>query len=294
MHVRVLRPTSVEEAVSQLQNDTSAVLIGGGTALINNMRSGRQSCGTWVSIDKLGLDQISCQKDGLHIGTAVTMTQIVQSPFLKQVPYNLLREAICNVASWQIRNVATLGGCIASGIPGTDPLCALFALDAEIEWYDAHGAHRMPLENLANREKQEMLMREGVLTQIILPQPAADEYLCRFRRAAVRKAFSWPLVNFAALFQISAGNVRYCRIAVGGMARGTMLLSRTMETMAGRRLANLCFEEIAAAYASEVHPVDSLQGSAAYKRLVCRNYLLEIFEALTDREADDDTEYDRQ
>lgn len=293
VHVKVLRPTSVQEAVSQLQNDPRAMLIGGGTALINEIRAGRRDCDAWVSTDALGLDRISCREDGLYIGAAVTMTQLVQSPLLEETPYSLLREAVCQAASWQIRNAATMGGCVASGIPGTDPLCALVALGAEVEWHDTCGVHRMAAEELAGG-KQKKLTRESVLTQIILPKPAAGAYRCWFRKAAVRKAFSWPLVNFAALISVSDGRIHCCRIAAGGMARSTMLLSGTMDTLAGRRLEDLRFAELAAAYDAEVHPSDSLQGSAAYKRLVCRNYLLEVFEALTGREAENETEHDGQ
>lgn len=280
----LFRPTDVSQAVALLQSNPGVALISGGTALLHNLRSGRQTCTAWVSTDALGLDQIEVGTDGLYIGAAVPMTQIAASPLLREAPYCLLTDALQQAASWQIRNVATLGGCIASHIPSADPVCALLALNAEVLWQDASGAHRAPLEALVGSCAC-ALSRESVLTQVFLPKSDNCKHLCVFRKATVRKAFSWPLVNLAAKLSLNAdGSVNNAVIAVGGMAKTTILLKNTAEALRGKCTAQLDAQEIAAICASEVSPSDSLQGSAEYKRVLCRNYLLELLEVLTGTE----------
>ena len=273
----IFRPTDPAQAVALLQADKTAALISGGTALMQELRAGRRTCSAWISTDALGLDRMEAREDGLYLGAAATMTQIEGSPLLWETPYTLLPEALRHTASWQIRNVATLGGCIGAGIPGADPVCALLALDAELLWQDAAGAHRAPLVQFYGNAP-EKLPRESVITHIFLPNRPAAQTI--FRKAAVRKAFSWPLVNFAAVVSRNAdGSLGSVRIAAGGMARSTMLLKKTAEAM-----QTLDFAAVTDAYAAEIAPADSLQGSADYKRLVCKNYLLELFEALTGKE----------
>ena len=268
---KLFRPTDPAQAVALLQGDKAATLISGGTALMQELRVGRRTCSAWISTDGLGLDRIEVRADGLYLGAAVTMTQIEGSPLFQEAPYALLPEALHHTASWQIRNVATLGGCIGAGVPGADPVCALLALDAELLWQDAAGAHRAPLARFYGNAP-ETLPRESVITHIFLPSRPAAQTI--FRKAAVRKAFSWPLVNFAAV--VSRNGIK---IAVGGMAKTTILLEKTAKAM-----KTLDFAAVTAAYEAEIAPADSLQGSAVYKRLVCKNYLLELFETLTARE----------
>lgn len=282
--IELFRPSDVSQAVALLRNNPKAALIGGGTALLHNMRSGRQTCTAWISVDALDLDTISVGADGVYIGAAVPMTQVAESPLLSETPYRLLTAALRQTASWQIRNVATLGGCIASRIPSTDPVCALLALNAELLWQDASGEHRAPLEKLIGGSPCAPSF-ESVFTRIFLPKSDGRKCLCLFRKAAVRKAFSWPLVNFAANLSLNPdGSIDNAVLAVGGMAKTTVLLKNTSEALRGRFAAQLVPQELAAICASEIAPSDSLQGSAEYKRILCRNYFFELSEILAGME----------
>ena len=126
----------------ELNQKRSTTLLAGGCWL----RMTRRRIGTLVDLSGLGLDTIEETPDEFVLGAMVTLRQLEQHVQLNQVFDGLFKEMTRHIVGVQFRNCATLGGSIAARFGFSDLLCALLALDCEVELFKAG---RMPLEQYA-------------------------------------------------------------------------------------------------------------------------------------------------
>lgn len=109
-----MRPFSYQRAerlehASQLTSDADAMVIAGGTNLIDLMKLQVETPGTLVDVNSLSLGGISDESDGLRIGALVTNTTAAADMRVR-TDYPLLARAILAGATQQLRNKATTGG----------------------------------------------------------------------------------------------------------------------------------------------------------------------------------------
>ncbi|OKH44598.1 FAD-binding molybdopterin dehydrogenase [Calothrix sp. HK-06] len=100
------RATTIEDAVDR---SSQAILIAGGTNLVDRMKVFLDQPTQVVDISRLDLKKIENTENGLRLGALVTNTQVADFPLVRQ-NYPILSRAILAGASQQIRNVATVGG----------------------------------------------------------------------------------------------------------------------------------------------------------------------------------------
>jgi xanthine dehydrogenase YagS FAD-binding subunit len=102
------RPDNAQAVVNAASS--GAVILAGGTELLNWLRLGISSPDTVIDISRLdGLREIEMDGDTLQIGALATLNEIEASPFVREhAP--VLSQACLKAASPQLRNRATIGG----------------------------------------------------------------------------------------------------------------------------------------------------------------------------------------
>jgi xanthine dehydrogenase YagS FAD-binding subunit len=83
--------------------------LGGGTNLVDLMKSAVEQPTTLVDVNHVGLDQIQASGDGATIGASVRNTTLANDPGIVD-NYPLLSQAILAGATQQLRNMATTAG----------------------------------------------------------------------------------------------------------------------------------------------------------------------------------------
>jgi len=109
---KLLRPRTIEDAVSQLDKYGSSVrVLAGGTDIIPSMRQKLFEPEYVVDLRRIGeIRGIKPQPDGsVEIGALTTIRTIERSDFLRE-HYPVLTEAAGTVASPVLRNMGTIGG----------------------------------------------------------------------------------------------------------------------------------------------------------------------------------------
>jgi xanthine dehydrogenase YagS FAD-binding subunit len=97
-------------AVSALRDDAHAVLLAGGTELVNWLKDGIVRPARVLDINGLsGLDTIEVDATGLRIGALVRMADLAAHPEVRR-DYPAIPEALLRSASQQLRNMASMGG----------------------------------------------------------------------------------------------------------------------------------------------------------------------------------------
>ncbi|MGW2328104.1 FAD binding domain-containing protein [Streptomyces sp. NPDC001700] len=104
------RVHDVSGAVALLGADPDARYLGGGTNLVDLMKTGVERPARLVDVRDLPLDQIEATEDGgLRIGATVTNSDLAAHPEVR-TRYPALAQAVLAGASGQLRNMATVGG----------------------------------------------------------------------------------------------------------------------------------------------------------------------------------------
>ncbi|MGW3274598.1 FAD binding domain-containing protein, partial [Streptomyces kronopolitis] len=104
------RADDVQGAVALLAADPGARLLGGGTNLVDLMKTGVERPALLIDVQDLPLDRIEVTADGaLHIGATVTNSDLAADPEVRR-RYPALAQAVLSGASGQLRNMATVGG----------------------------------------------------------------------------------------------------------------------------------------------------------------------------------------
>jgi xanthine dehydrogenase YagS FAD-binding subunit len=104
------RASDVAGAVALLGGDPDTRFLGGGTNLVDLMKTGVERPARLVDIRELPLDQIEpTPEGGLRIGATVTNGDLAAHPEVRR-RYPALAQAVLAGASGQLRNMATVGG----------------------------------------------------------------------------------------------------------------------------------------------------------------------------------------
>ncbi|WP_326659184.1 xanthine dehydrogenase family protein subunit M [Streptomyces canus] len=104
------RALDVSGALALLDADPDARFLGGGTNLVDLMKTGVERPGRLVDVRELPLDGIEVTADGgLRIGATATNSDLAADPEVRR-RYPALAQAVLAGASGQLRNMATVGG----------------------------------------------------------------------------------------------------------------------------------------------------------------------------------------
>ncbi|MBM7169158.1 xanthine dehydrogenase family protein subunit M [Streptomyces sp. G44] len=104
------RAHDVSAAVALLGADPEARYLGGGTNLVDLMKTGVERPARLVDVRELPLDGIESTDDGgLRVGATVTNSDLAAHPEVRR-RYPALAQAVLAGASGQLRNMATVGG----------------------------------------------------------------------------------------------------------------------------------------------------------------------------------------
>lgn len=97
------------QAIEALSASPNALLLAGGTNLIDEMKLNLRTPEKLIDINGVGLDKIELKDGGLRIGALVRNSDLAYDERVKKT-YPVLSEALLSGASAQLRNMATTGG----------------------------------------------------------------------------------------------------------------------------------------------------------------------------------------
>ncbi|NEC14127.1 xanthine dehydrogenase family protein subunit M [Streptomyces sp. SID8014] len=104
------RAHDVDGALALLAADPDARFLGGGTNLVDLMKTGVERPVRLVDLRELPLDRVERTPDGgLRVGATVTNSDLAAHPYVRR-HYPALTQAVLAGASGQLRNMATVGG----------------------------------------------------------------------------------------------------------------------------------------------------------------------------------------
>ena len=182
------------------------------------------------------------------------------------------------IASWQIRNRATLSGNIVNASPIGDFTALLLALDARIVLDDGDTRRSVPLKEFYRGYKQMDLRPGELLTEVAFADPA--DALVNFEKVSKRTCLDIASVNSACSIRCTGDTIGDAHFSMGGVAPIPLYLHQTSQVLRGRTLdLETAFEAVRISQ-QEIAPITDVRGSAEYKRLLARQLLIAHFVTL--------------
>lgn len=262
-------PQDFAEASALLAaGDGSVRAFQGGTDLIIRMRSGTLKPARVVDLKHLpGMQEIALSDDGwLVIGAACTMNQVGLHAAVRD-HYGVLAEGCNSVASYQLRNRATIGGNLCNASPAADAAPALLCLEAVAEIHGPGGVHRVPVNEFFTGPGRTVLQAGEFLTGVHLP-PVAGRSAGAYHKLGRTKIGDISMVS-VAVHCVTSGDAATWRIAIGA-AGPTPLRARQAERALAEDASPEGVARAAELVSQAAQPIDDIRGSAAYRRAMVR------------------------
>ncbi len=256
----LLQPRTLDEALRRLRDEGPLVPLAGCTDLYVGFHFG--TVGGRRFLDLQGLRElrgIRRRGEVLVIGALTTYTELIASPLVRRhLP--ILAEASCEVGSPQIQNRGTLGGNVANASPAGDTLPVLAVAEAMVVLRSVDGERRVPFGSFYTGYRQTVMHSDELIVAIEVPPVEGRQW---FRKVGTRAAQAISKVVMAAV------RAPRPRIALGSVAPTVVRVPRTEAVLA--RGGTL--EQAQSELVGEIHPIDDLRSTAAYRRRVSANLL---------------------
>jgi carbon-monoxide dehydrogenase medium subunit len=275
----LLQPRSLPEAVELLQkHGDDARVIGGGTTLIILMKQRALYYPYLVDLQTIpGLDGISRDRDGVHIGALATHRMVELSPVIRR-DFPVVADAFGQIGNVRVRQTASIGGNLAHADYRLDPPPPLLVLNAEVSAFGSNGARTIALKNFFRGMYETTLEAGEILTEVkIPPMPANGKAV--YLRYSTLSANDWPCLGVAAYWRQENGRCRELRLALGGLAATPLLISG-LEFANDQKLDEGVIAKIQDAVDEQIAPASDLRGSEWYKRRMARLFTKKAIEQL--------------
>lgn len=264
---------TVEEACSLLAKyKDKAKVIAGGTDLLNVMKHREVLPHCLISLKNIpGLDSVDYDElQGLRIGALATHQSVADSPVVKR-KFGLLATACRQIATPQIRNIATVGGNLCNAAPSADTAPPLIALGAGVKIKGLKGERVVPLEDFFVGPGENVLQTDEILTEIQianLPPHSAGVYL----KLPARTAIDLALVGVATVLTLNATHTKIvdAKIVLGAVAPTPLRARKAEGIIKGETIKDELIEKAAQAAAEEAKPISDVRGSASYRKEMVR------------------------
>jgi carbon-monoxide dehydrogenase medium subunit len=267
-------PGTRQEALALMKKfGDGAMLVAGGTFVHGlEVRGVLEDVQALIDIGQLDLDGIRTDGDRLVIGATTTFATLQAHPQIAAAP---VYGAICDALRYppaQIRNVGTVGGCIAASAPLYDLPCALSALDARLHIDGGQGARQVGLDEFFTGLFENVLGSDELLTEIELPNAPANTASAFLKLET--NANDLAILNLAVRLTVDdAGRCAEARIFVGGGVGETYARAVSAETVLNGSPAEAAsFAAASEAVGNDIQPVDDHRASAAYRAHIAKVY----------------------
>ena len=269
-----VKPASLAEASKFLaEHEGEARPFSGGTDCFVRLRDGVLKLNYLVDVKNLdGTKELSFDpQKGLTIGAAVPMNRVASHPdVIKNYP-NLV-EAAWSVASYQLRNRATIIGNICNASPAGDTIGTCMVLDGVLKVHGLTGIRQIPLNSFFLGPGKTVLKPGDVVISITLPIPPKG-FFGVYKKLGRNTIGDLSIVGVTVMgypSKESPSGFRF-RIALASVAPVPFEALKAEAVLSEKKITAESIAEAAQLAMDSVTPIDDVRGSARYRKYMVRN-----------------------
>lgn len=314
----VLKPSSIDEAVTLHGKFKTARFLAGGTDIIPNIRRGIVEPEVLIELSGISeMKDVEATADGgLKIGAGVTLSQLETDPRIVE-SYPAVAKAASEVAAKSHRNAGTLGGNLC-----LDTRCVYYN---QSEWWRSSNdyclKHRGDICHVAPKSKRcfaafsgdvaPALMIMGATVDLAGPKgrrivalpdiyqadgaahlligkdevlvavtlPPNDGWTTGYGKVRVRAAIDFPLAGIAVALKRDGETLQEIKIAVTGLDSQPVALDGT-DALAGQIFDDATLQKLEGLLPKQIQPMTSTLTPPGYRRRVSANLIKSLAKEL--------------
>ena len=264
-------PSNLNEALEILSKHNCFILAGGTDLMV------RKHISTGVLphfekdilyvMDLKELDYINLDSDkNIHIGASTRFIEIEESPLVPEIYKKVIRE----IASPNIRNMATMAGNIANASPAGDSIVPLVLNDADVVLVSVNGERTISVNDFILGVRKIDRKPDEMIKEIVL-KPQELNYF--YKKVGSRKAESITKVSFLGAYRVEDGIIKDFRIAFGSVAIKVVRNTKVEKKYIGKSVKELKVNQVVQDYAKLIAPITDQRSNKEYRHKVAMNLL---------------------
>lgn len=274
--IKHLVPANLKEALEMLSKHNCYIMSGGTDLMVQK----HVSTGLLPSFDKdviyvmnlKELDYVKKDDNGnIRIGAATRFTDIERSPLVPEIYKIVIKE----IASNNIRNMATMAGNIANASPAGDSLVPLVLNDASVILSSVNGNREVLVRDFVLGVRKIDRKQNEMITEIVL-KPQELNYF--YRKVGARKAESITKVSLMGGYKIENGIIKDLRIAFGSVSIKVVRSLENENKYIGQKVKELNIDSVIEDYSPLVTPITDQRSNKEYRHKVAMNLLRKFLE----------------
>jgi len=253
----------------------SGVFIAGGTDIY--IQKGEIIPDSSVSILNLHPEMkgISKENGQIRAGALTTFEEFANHPEIQKIiPH--IQDYMFLIASWQIRNRATLGGNVINASPIGDMTILLLALECQLVLKKGRKERTVPMTSFYKGYKDLAKSPEEVLIQILIPKSTKNTKI-DWEKVSKRKYLDIASVNSAIRIRTTGDMIKEVGLAIGGVAPVPLFMKKTSQSLIDKPISKKLVMDAIQVAQGEISPISDIRGSAEYKRVLVRQLLISHF-----------------
>ena len=256
-----VKPQLLTEALNYLGENEGTRILAGGTDLMIMLRHNADAPNHILDIKAIPEMNLLEHRinEGMFIGACITVNQVAESKEIIE-KYPALVQAANYLASYQLRNRATLVGNICNASPGADLAAPLMVYDAKVHIASVEGTRTVDINSFFTGVKRSVLKRNELVIGVTLPDVSEGDNSIFLKQARI-KGHDLAIVGVAA--RITAD--KKVRLSITAVAPTPISIGKLEETLSNQPLT----EEIADMAGKEVRniikPISDVRSSAEYR-----------------------------
>ncbi len=229
------RPDTIHSAVALLDSISGAKIIAGGTDLVIAINERKIKPPALVDITDISeMRRIWEERDTLHIGAAVTFSELQSSELVRRYCPSLC-EAASEMGAVQIRNLATIGGNVANAAAAADGVPPLFSMNAIATVRSVNNTRYVPLTEIITGINKNSLATNEMISEFQIQD--LPNTMKVFEKIGRRKALAISRINLAVCAELSGRMIKRIAIVVGAVGKTAYRVNEVEEYLYNKELS---------------------------------------------------------
>ena len=270
------QPATLPEALTLRRQHPDAVVIQGATDVALRVTKKHELLKEIIDLSAVkALKQAAENESTMMLGAGLTLQEVMD---IARVEFPALHGMLAVFGSRQIRNLATLGGNVATASPIGDTLPVLMAYNARVVLESKAGPREVPIVDFITGYRKTDRHPDELVTSVKIPK-LTDGVVIKSYKVSRRKDLDISTVSSAFRLQRNQRNnvVESIRIFYGGMADRTKRARLAEQALIGKKWDRDSIEQAMPAIDSEFTPISDARSSAAFRQVAARNLLLKFW-----------------
>lgn len=256
------RPDTLEEALEYLDNNSGTNILAGGTDIMLELRSNKIDVKHLLDIKNIPeTKKLSyVPGEGLFIGASVPVNKLSEDDVIRE-KYTALVNSTDTLASYQIRNRATLVGNICHASPGADTSAPLLVYDAKVHIASKEGTRVVGIADFFTGIKKTTLKDNEMVVGVSLPDVEEGDHSIYLRKSRIK---GHDLCNVGLAMRLTPNKEVY--VAIGAVEPIPVRLSELEKSISEKELNEDLGTWIQEEIKKHINPrKTSLRSSAEYR-----------------------------